>query len=174
MEVFKSVGETILGDPDPQLVGEVGFLEAGATPDHEGGDAVGRIDLVLVGNNTIAGAPMAWTAVEIQAVYFSGNAMQGEFEAFNDAAVDWVIFPVDATELQRQNRRIERLKAQGVTRSTVLVHNDCQMALEGFRPYLVDPANADTLTSLVTQLQGGKTPTNVAQVRRLSPFQRTV
>lgn len=88
MEVFKSVGETILGDPDPQLVGEVGFLEAGATPDHEGGDAVGRIDMVLVGNNTIPGAPMAWTAVEIQAVYFSGNAMQGEFEAFSDAAVN--------------------------------------------------------------------------------------
>ena len=77
---------------------------------------------------------------------------------------------MDATALQRQNRRIERLKAQGVTRSTVLVHNDCQLALEGFRPYLVDPANAGTLTSLVTQLQDGKTLTNVAQVRQLSPF----
>ena len=77
---------------------------------------------------------------------------------------------MDATALQRQNRRIERLKAQGVSRSTVFVHDDCQMALEGFRPYLVDPANADTLTSLVTQLQAAKSPTNVAQVRQLSPF----
>lgn len=93
LDVFKWVGETILGDPDPLLVGEVGFLEAGASTDSEGGDDVGRIDMVLVSSKTPKGAPMTWAALEIQAVYFSGSAMKGEFEAFNDAAVDWVIFP---------------------------------------------------------------------------------
>ena len=77
---------------------------------------------------------------------------------------------MDATALQRQNRRIERLKLQGVTRSTVLVHEECKPALEALRHHFVDPVKADALTALVIHLQGKKTPTNVAQVRQLSPF----
>lgn len=76
----------------------------------------------------------------------------------------------DATALQRQNRRIECLKEQGVTRSTVLVHHECKPALEGLRHHFVDPLKADALASLAAQLQDKKTPTNVAQVRQLSPF----
>jgi DNA adenine methylase len=76
----------------------------------------------------------------------------------------------DATALQRQNRRIERLKEQGVTRATVLVHHECKPALEGLRHHFVDPVKADALAALVAQLQDKKTPTNVAQVRQLSPF----
>jgi len=76
----------------------------------------------------------------------------------------------DATALQRQNRRIRRLKEQGVTRATVLVHSECKPALEGLRHHLVDPDKAQALASLVSQIQGKKTPTNVAQVRQLSPF----
>lgn len=77
---------------------------------------------------------------------------------------------IDATALRRQNRRLERLKEQGVTRSTVLVHNECKSALEGLRPHFVDPEKAQALVSLVEQLHDKKTPTNVAQVRQLSPF----
>jgi hypothetical protein len=86
------VGETILDDNNPKLVGEVGFLEASATTDAEGGDDVGRIDMVLVSNKPVQGAPMEWCALEIQAVYFSGNAMRREFKAFADDNVDWIIF----------------------------------------------------------------------------------
>ncbi len=85
LDVFHWVGETILGDSNPKLVGEVGFLEAGATTDAEGGDDVGRIDMVLVSNRPAQDAPMEWCALEIQAVYFSGDAMRGEFKAFADA-----------------------------------------------------------------------------------------
>lgn len=77
---------------------------------------------------------------------------------------------MDATALQRQNRRIERLKEQGVSRTTVLVHHECKPALEGLRPHFIDPAKAEALASLIAQLQNKKTPTNVAQVRQLSPF----
>lgn len=77
---------------------------------------------------------------------------------------------MDATALQRQNRRIGRLKEQGVTRATVLVHNECKPALEGLRLHFVDPVKAEALAALVAQLQDKKTPTNVAQVRQLSPF----
>lgn len=77
---------------------------------------------------------------------------------------------MDATALQRQNRRISRLKQQGITRSTVFVHQDCKPALEGLRLHLVDPVKAHALTEMVTHLQDKKKPTNVAQVRQLSPF----
>jgi DNA adenine methylase len=77
---------------------------------------------------------------------------------------------MDTTALQRQNRRIERLKEQGVTRSTVLVHRECRNVLDDLRPHLVDPVKAEALASLVAQLQDKKTPTNVAQVKHLSPF----
>ncbi|MFL5345462.1 MAG: DNA adenine methylase [Hyalangium sp.] len=77
---------------------------------------------------------------------------------------------MDATALQRQNRRIERLKAQGVTRSTVLVHQECKPALESLRLHFLDPMKADALAAMARHLQDKKTPTNVAQVRQLSPF----
>lgn len=112
LEVFKWVGETILGDPNPQLVGEVGFLEAGATTDNDGGDDVGRIDMVLVSNNTVVGAPMAWAAVEIQAVYFSGNAMKGEFGAFRDPSIDCVIFPAGRRRPDYRSSGPKRLMPQ--------------------------------------------------------------
>ena len=76
----------------------------------------------------------------------------------------------DATALVRQNRRITRLKAQGVTRSTVLVHQDCKSALEGLRPFFVDPIKAKQLELLTGQIQGSSPPINVAQVRQLSPL----
>lgn len=76
----------------------------------------------------------------------------------------------DTTALQRQNRRIERLKEQGVTRTTVLIHNECRPALEGLRQHFVDPVKAEALASLVAQLHNKKILTNVAQVRQLSPF----
>jgi hypothetical protein len=71
LDVFRWIGKTLLNDEDPQLVGEVGFLEAGSTTDSDGGEDVGRIDMVLVSNGAVKGAPLEWCAVEIQAVYFS-------------------------------------------------------------------------------------------------------
>lgn len=94
LDVFSWVGQTILGDPSPKLVAEVGFLEAGATTDNDaGGEDVGRIDMVLVSNKTVPGAPMSWAALEIQAVYFSGEAMKGEFRALADPAIEWINYP---------------------------------------------------------------------------------
>jgi DNA adenine methylase len=77
---------------------------------------------------------------------------------------------LDATALERQHRRIGRLKAQGVVRSTVLVHRDCKSALEGLRPFLVDPIKGKQLALLTGKIQGRAKPINVAQVRQLSPL----
>lgn len=109
---FNWVGEIILEDATPHLVGEVGFLEASATTDAEGGDDVGRIDMILVGSTTHEAAPMEWAALEIQAVYFSGNAMKGEFEAFSDASVDWVIFPAGKRRPDYRSSGPKRLMPQ--------------------------------------------------------------
>lgn len=112
LDVFKWVGETILNDPTPLLVGEVGFLEAGATTDNDGGDDVGRIDMVLVSSKAPTDAPMAWAALEIQAVYFSGNAMKGEFEAFKDEAVTWNVFPAGRRRPDYRSSGPKRLMPQ--------------------------------------------------------------
>ncbi|HFG2077208.1 TPA: DNA adenine methylase [Vibrio cholerae] len=77
---------------------------------------------------------------------------------------------MDATATQRQSRRIERLKAEGITRSTVLVHEMCRPALDSLKSHFVNPDKAEALTSLVEQLHAKSKPTNVAQVRHLSPF----
>lgn len=77
---------------------------------------------------------------------------------------------MSSSALIRQNRRLERLKSEGVSRTTVLVHENCKPALDDLRSHLVDPAKADALSNLVTQIQAIKSPTNVAQVKHLSPF----
>ena len=76
----------------------------------------------------------------------------------------------DTTALKRQNRRIERLKEQGITRSTILVHDTCKPALEGLRHHFVDSDKAHALNLLVEQLRDMTAPTNVSKVRQLSPF----
>lgn len=79
--------------------------------------------------------------------------------------------PSDATALQRQNRRIKRLKAQGVTRSTVFVHRECKEALDGLRPHFVDPRKAEILSRIASDVADeSDKPTNVSQVSQLSPF----
>ena len=76
----------------------------------------------------------------------------------------------DATALERQNRRLARLKAQGVGRSTVLVHRDCKTALEALRPFLIDPTKREQLELFTGRIVGAAVPINVAQVRQLSPL----
>ena len=77
--VFKYIGKRLLGDSAPLQIGEVGFLESSGNLDSEAGEDVGRIDMILVSNDRHPDAPLAWTAVEIQAVYFSGAEMSSEF-----------------------------------------------------------------------------------------------
>jgi len=77
---------------------------------------------------------------------------------------------MDSTVLQRQHRRIERLKLQGLRRSTVLVHENCRPVLNGLRPHLVNPERGQSLNLLLEELNKKDKPTNIAQVRHLSPF----
>ena len=94
--MFKWVGEEMLDDANPLVVSQVKFLErygagAGGAQGGPGGAGVGRIDNVLVRPTR---GPMAWCALEIQAVHFSGSGMAGEFRAIGDFQGEGLPFPV--------------------------------------------------------------------------------
>lgn len=76
---FRHIGYRLLGDPNPTQVGEVGFLESTGNLDSAAGEDVGRIDMILVAEKTLAHVDLKWCAVEVQAVYFSGREMAIEF-----------------------------------------------------------------------------------------------
>ena len=185
LAVFKWVGETILGDPNPLLVGEVGFLEAGATTDNEGGEDVGRIDMVLVSQKTAKNAPMAWAALEIQAVYFSGNAMRGEFEAFNDSAVDWVIFPAGRRRPDYRSSGPKRLMPQLQIKVPTLRRWGKKMAVVVDRAFfdsigemdnVADISNADIAWFVVKfeEVEGEKRTRMVPDEVRYTTLERSV
>jgi hypothetical protein len=84
-EVFRWVGEVMLGTQMPRMIGEIPFLqklrkEIPQEGDEEpgGGDFIGRIDNILVHPDSSSG--LNWCALEMQAVYFSGASMAWEFK----------------------------------------------------------------------------------------------
>lgn len=185
LEIFKWVGETILGDTYPLLVGEVGFLEAGASTDNEAGDDVGRIDMVLVSSSTPKGAPMNWAALEIQAVYFSGNAMKSEFEALKDPAVDWVPFPVGRRRPDYRSSGPKRLMPQLQIKVPTLRRWGKKMAVVVDRAFfdsigemdnVADLSNADIAWFIVRfqEIEGEKRTRIVRDEVRYTTLERSV
>lgn len=185
LDVFNWVGEAILGDPTPLLVGEVGFLEAGASTDSEGGDDVGRIDMVLVSSKTPKEAPMQWAALEIQAVYFSGNAMRGEFEAFSDPSVDWVIFPAGKRRPDYRSSGPKRLMPQLQIKVPTLRRWGKKMAVVVDRAFfdsigemdnVADISNADIAWFVVKfeEVEGEKRTRIVRDEVRFTTLERSV
>lgn len=79
--IFQWVGEMILGHSEPIIVKEVGFLEKPRElpGNNQRADDVGRIDMVLVHPENDR---LTWCALEIQAVYFSGDSMKKDFSNF--------------------------------------------------------------------------------------------
>lgn len=111
--IFKWIGETILKHPTPLLVKEVNFLqrpgsagESDVEPDFED---VGRIDHVLIHPTS---PPFEWCAVEIQAVYFSGNAMGPEFTALVGQTSEFNQFPVGRRRPDDRSSGPKRLMPQ--------------------------------------------------------------
>lgn len=97
--ISRWIGETILGHSQPVVVPEVDFLMPEAQVSGEDSDgasktggrkAVGRIDHVLVHPDT---SVLRWCALEMQAVYFSGDSMKKEFELFAKPAHEGLPFP---------------------------------------------------------------------------------
>lgn len=74
--IFEWVGEILLGTKKPAVISELPFLMGEGATSGEEGDAVGKIDKVLV---SVAGDSLKWCALEMQAVYFSGKSMENDF-----------------------------------------------------------------------------------------------
>lgn len=74
--IFKWIGEAVLGTSAPVVIKEVEFLES-APDEPEEVREIGYIDNVLIRTDRNV---LEWCALEIQAVYFSGDAMGMEFE----------------------------------------------------------------------------------------------
>ena len=85
--LFKAIGHDLLQCKTPTVVKEVGFL---ASVDGDSNRDVGRIDTVLVGER---GKSFDWCAIEMQAVYFSGDSMGREFAALRKGA-ECMAFPL--------------------------------------------------------------------------------
>jgi len=93
--IYHWIGQVVLGEAEPLVVREVGFLERGpegseTSARYASHQDVGRIDNVLVRPQT---DPMDWCALEMQAVYFSGSAMRNEFKAISSHDLESVPFP---------------------------------------------------------------------------------
>ncbi len=90
--IYNWAGLTLLGCEAPQVVHEVGFLSAVSTKGdaQESAPDVGRIDEVLVVPGT---DPLRWCALEMQAVYFQGDAMRCEYDVLQKHRLDTLPFP---------------------------------------------------------------------------------
>ncbi len=74
--IFEWVGETLLDTKTPAIISELPFLMGEGVTAGKEGDAVGKIDKVLVNS---VGDMLKWCALEMQAVYFSGQSMENDF-----------------------------------------------------------------------------------------------
>ncbi len=185
LEVFRWVGAHLLGDDNPLLVGEVGFLEAAATTDSKGGDDVGRFDMIIVSNKTAIDAPMEWCAVEIQAVYFSGDAMSREFTAFADTNVNHVVFPAGRRRPDYRSSGPKRLMPQLQIKVPTLRRWGKKMAVVVDRAFfdsigemdrVADISNADIAWFIVRfdEMPGEKRSRMVLDEVRLTTLERSV
>jgi hypothetical protein len=104
-KLIRYVGHLMLGTEEPLVIKEIPFLRritsgpvegenvpvsdeaAGEQPDTED---VGKIDLVFVHPEK---EPKEWSAVEIQAVYFSGASMSKDYEAIRIYAGNGIPMP---------------------------------------------------------------------------------
>lgn len=84
------VGEILLGTSCPTVISELPFLMGESESDGEEMDAVGKIDQVLVRTD---GPSLAWCALEMQAVYFSGKSMENDFRLMRDWQGPGIPFP---------------------------------------------------------------------------------
>lgn len=81
--IFEWASKVILGADNPMAVKEVDFHVSPGTLDSEKGKATGKIDEILatIDHN----GDLQWCALEIQGVYFSGDAMSNDFKGIREA-----------------------------------------------------------------------------------------
>lgn len=117
--IYEWVGETVLGSKNPLVINQVPFLDP---PTLEDGSKlsdreVGKIDNILLRPDS---DPLDWCALEIQAVYFSGRAMENEFKLLREHAGDALPFPVMSHRPDNRSSGPKRLMPQLQTKVPTL------------------------------------------------------
>lgn len=109
--IYRWVGEKMLDCPDVQVLGQVGFLDPPLVEDgsRKSDREVGRIDNILF---VPASRPFSWCALEIQSVYFQGEAMSNEFVLLRDQVGDVLPFPAKSHRPDYRSSGPKRLMAQ--------------------------------------------------------------
>lgn len=92
--VFRTIGETLLGNQNASIAKEIPFLMRPGNVADDGEDNasedVGRIDMVMV---NVSDGRLDWCAVELQAVYFSGGAMSKDYPIIRNHSGNTVPMP---------------------------------------------------------------------------------
>ena len=126
-DVFRWVGETLLGTSSPILVREIGFLQS------DTGSDVGRIDMVLA--NEGPGGTLEWCALEIQAVYFSGDEMGKEFRRIQESRGPHLPYPAGRRRPDYRSSGPKRLMPQLQIKVPTLRRWGKKMAVLVDRPF---------------------------------------
>lgn len=122
--LFGWIAEKMLDISNPTIVKETPFLrkisdgqrrqenEADMEAEaEEEGKKAGRIDWILVNPATMTFGELEWCAVETQALYFSGDKMRPEFDAYA-ASPSPVLFPVGKRRPDYRSSGPKRLAPQ--------------------------------------------------------------
>ncbi len=124
--IFEWVGKTILGCSQPLVTNQVGFLVRGSWEEEAPADVhlkgaessggpvdkhedVGQIDSILVDPDT---SLLRWCALEIQSVYFSGEAMSKEYATIRRMADNRIPFPQKSRRPDYRSSGPKRLMPQ--------------------------------------------------------------
>ncbi|WP_434526297.1 NotI family restriction endonuclease [Photorhabdus asymbiotica] len=116
---FIWIAEKMLDIKNPTVVKETPFLrkvsdsiaDATVSDDEGDGKKAGRIDWIIVNPTTMEVGELEWCAVETQALYFSGDKMRPEFDAYAKAPAP-VLFPVGRRRPDYRSSGPKRLSPQ--------------------------------------------------------------
>lgn len=126
--LFVWVAEKMLDITQPTIVKETPFLRkvsdspaetANADDDEE--KKAGRIDWIIVDPASMTANDLVWSAIETQALYFSGNKMILEFEAYAEKPSP-VLFPIGKRRPDYRSSGPKRLSPQLDVKVPVLIN----------------------------------------------------
>ena len=112
--LFGWISEKLLNSHNPTVVKETPFLRTvsdSLESDEGETKKAGRIDWIIVNPNTMDSGELEWCAIETQALYFSGNKMRLEFDAYAKAPTP-VLFPVGKRRPDYRSSGPKRLSPQ--------------------------------------------------------------
>ena len=130
-DLFRWVGTELLGVELPTLVKEVQFLSSIVDEGEDDGVPVGRIDTILVDPNNRRN----WCALEMQAVYFSGDSMSSHFAQYAGGETE-LFFPDKNRRPDFRSSGPKRLMPQLQIKVPTLRRWGKKMAVVIDRPFL--------------------------------------